>query len=519
MRVIASLLVGLTLVLAQQLRFPTRFVAVSEFGLVQSTDVTYAGAFKFALAAHENLKGGFTGALAYKSSDDTFLIADQDEKVCGFSTPALVDGAFASLNQTTLTQACTDVLDGELVKVDGQKATGIGLTGLMLDGSDLYVTANLSYDDNGSQILSHFKSTNPFGGTPTVLGPYQVGDIGLPTNDQGMTTASLSNGGFMGGAIVPVPSAYQAALGGDTLTGMGVWRSIVTRSSYGPSISVFNRGDIGDFNATPPLDDGPGGTDRYAAYSTFAPAFTLIAYPSTHQTLGGYADGGTGSFPLTGPRGTDNFDIIYAAAGAVWIDGTDTIIFAARKGTTGNSCYGPGTSSASNSWPSESCQVWTVAGVPTMGADCNVPPASGVATPHEWCYDPTSSAEGTHAYPNHIIFQAYDVQDLIAVKNGTFDPWEIEPYATWEADINYTDEYVRGMTYDNVNRLLYISVLQSVYPGTCCYNVPVIHGFNVAVPAPRPTPAPKPTSMSWVMVLAATAATWSIVGLLASRRS
>ena len=76
--------------------------------------------------------------------------------------------------------------------------------------------------------------------------------------------------------------------------------------------------------------------------------------------------------------------------GAVFPEGTRSVLYFGRHGT-GPYCYGEGTV----------------------------------------CNDPTSSSKGDHAYPYVSQVWAYDVQDLIAVKNGQKNPWDVMPYATW----------------------------------------------------------------------------------------
>lgn len=49
----------------------------------------------------------------------------------------------------------------------------------------------------------------------------------------------------------------------------------------------------------------------------------------------------------------------------------------------------------------------------------------------EECDDPVESYKGPHAYPYVHQVWAYDVLDLLSVKQGQLRPWEVQPYAVW----------------------------------------------------------------------------------------
>jgi len=52
-------------------------------------------------------------------------------------------------------------------------------------------------------------------------------------------------------------------------------------------------------------------------------------------------------------------------------------------------------------------------------------------SPDFYCYDPESSDKGTHSYPYVETLYAYDVNDLLSVKTGALQPWQVAPYAEW----------------------------------------------------------------------------------------
>ena len=54
---------------------------------------------------------------------------------------------------------------------------------------------------------------------------------------------------------------------------------------------------------------------------------------------------------------------------------------------------------------------------------------------------------------------AYDANDLLAVKNGQMQPWQIQPYATWYFDFPQFDgaKYIEGVDFDPATSRLYVT--------------------------------------------------------------
>src|SRR5439155_5482788 len=65
------------------------------------------------------------------------------------------------------------------------------------------------------------------------------------------------------------------------------------------------------------------------------------------------------------------------------------------------------------------------------------------------------SQNGDYAYE----VWAYNVDDLIAVKNGQKQPWQIKPYATWNFDFPITEgsKHIGGVAYDPASGRIYVS--------------------------------------------------------------
>ncbi|MEZ4895233.1 MAG: hypothetical protein R2806_00255 [Saprospiraceae bacterium] len=94
------------------------------------------------------------------------------------------------------------------------------------------------------------------------------------------------------------------------------------------------------------------------------------------------------------------------------------------------------------------------------------------------CYDPIYGSKGNHAYPYANQVFAYDVLELLQVKNGTKKPWEVKPYQTWQFILPFQTEgdlVVKGAAYDPNTQRMFISHKNADNPL-------VIHVFKVTIP-------------------------------------
>jgi LPXTG-motif cell wall-anchored protein len=109
--------------------------------------------------------------------------------------------------------------------------------------------------------------------------------------------------GFYSGYMANIPANWQSALGGPVLIG-NCCLSIISRTSYGPSVSSFNPESIGTANA-------------------------LVYYDQNHQTMGLY--GASGVHPI--------FNGTTRISGLAFPAGSDSVLFFGSTGV-GNYCYG-----------------------------------------------------------------------------------------------------------------------------------------------------------------------------------
>lgn len=156
------------------------------------------------------------------------------------------------------------------------------------------------------------------------------------------------------------------------------------------------------------------------------PATQVLAYPITQPTLG-LCEGASTMFNCTTIMG-----------GVAFPEGTRSVLFFGRQGL-GTYCYGTGGAA---------------------GGDC---------------YDPTDSSKGTHGYPYAYQVWAYDVLDLIAVKEGQKKPWEVQPYQTWNFELPFQNgaRVIRSVAYDPATSRIFVTAAFS--DGAR----PLIHVFTV----------------------------------------
>jgi hypothetical protein len=165
----------------------------------------------------------------------------------------------------------------------------VRIAGNLVYKNRLYFTAFIFYDANLVATASHFSRPLTLS-SGTVVGPLRAG---------------LMDPAFYGGYLGLIPAEWQARLGGPALTG-NCCLSIISRTSYGPSVSSFNPESIGT-------------------------AQSLVYYDQAHQTLGLY--GASGSHPV--------FNGSTRIRGVVFPQGTSSVLFIGTTGV-GPYCYGEG---------------------------------------------------------------------------------------------------------------------------------------------------------------------------------
>ena len=252
-----------------------------------------------------------------------------------------------------------------LQAVDGTDSGARVLGGSLWWNGRLIVSGFSYYDADLDASASHF------------FGP-SVGQLTGPVRLQGAIPGMVA--GYMG----VVPQEWRSLLGGPALTGQ-CCLSIISRTSYRPSVSVFN-------------------PDHFGAVSP-VPSTLLLGYTQAH--------------PLATYNGqSDLFNTTARVGGVAFPAGTRSVLFVGRIGT-GQVCYGPGAV----------------------------------------CGDPAFDSSGYHAHPYRQQVWAYDANDLLAVKQGRKQSWEVRPYGVWPLpDLPNGDGRgsFRSAVYDHGTRRLYV---------------------------------------------------------------
>jgi hypothetical protein len=373
--------------------------------LVQAGHLVYEGAFRLPDSTTGSTFDGGGKAMSFHPTNGTLLMAGLGQQmVAEVNIPAIRTGAALSdLATATIRTPFRAVAD--LGALSCSEAHLLG--GTLQWGNDLIASA-YCYFESGIEQRSHSKN-----GT----GPVQVGTAGA---------------GFVSGWMTPIPAEWQGPLGGPALTGQGSI-PIISRTSAGPSASVFNPADVG--------------------VRSPVPATQVLGYPMDHQTIGSTDSNGT------------LYNTTQYMAGMVFPAGTDSVLFFAGRKAMGQFCYGPGTDDQS----------------------LHLTPYPGAPQSENWCYDPVNHDKGTHGYPYAHFVYAYDANDLVTVKNGSKAPWEIVPYATWTFDVpfQYGQRVIEGVAYDPTAKRIFLTA------GNGDTYKPLVHVFKVdAAASVTSSPAP-----------------------------
>ncbi len=270
--------------------------------------------------------------------------------------------------------------------------------------------------------------------------------------------------GYVGGYMATIPLEWQSRLGGPSLTGQ-CCIPIVSRTSFGPAAFGFDPSGIG--------------------HNTALPATPLLYYTQDHPTLGPW-EGTNAVYGGTTSMG-----------GVAVIAGTRTALFVGRNGL-GAFCYGHGVDDKA------------LAGRPA---------ADGVMN----CYDPTTRDKGQHGYPYRYQIWAYDLADFAAVRAGTKQPWDVEPYGVWPLNLPFPAHgpvRIGGVAYDAQRQVLYVSQFRADVEGFA--ERPIVHTWKINGASSAATPlspavslttgsvAPQPTGalIRWSAAVTGPAATY-----------
>jgi hypothetical protein len=382
--------------------------------LVHDSDVAYLGSFR---GPNETVGtsrlgyGGF-GVSVYKNPTTgvrSLFIGGHPHHEAAMAQLRIPDslgtGPYESLPEAQFLQPFANVVDGSL-------ATAAGIT---TTGSPNYIYGSLAY--NGRLILA---AGEYYGCSQTKSHGFSSFNLSSTNDFRGFYKIdAFANVRSLGGPMAHVPPEWQSKLGGPVIGGM--WgAAIVSCQSAGPSLTVFNPDSLGM--------SGHAGV-------------TVVQYPveGPNRTL---CEGAQCSASVPESQTSNIYNLATRFGGLAFPSGTRSVLMFGRQGV-GTYCYGlPYPRPADGGIPGETY--------------CGFDP-------------PESDAKGPHAFPYRYQFWAYDANDLVKVKNGLLEPWQIKPYAYW--GITALDRYVTpghaqimGAGYDPETRRLYVTTIYGESP-------------------------------------------------------
>jgi hypothetical protein len=252
------------------------------------------------------------------------------------------------------------------------------LGGVLELNGRMTVTGYISYDADGSTKSSHWGGTT----LATMSGPF------LGTVPPGMVKSQMA----------PIPPEWRALLGGPALSSAG-YTSIISRASYGASVSVFDPADV---------------------TRDLFPMTMLLGCP--HSVPACITYGSPTSNDYNGSELSGGFFIV---------PGTRTLVVVERE-ASGPTCYGYATRNQ---------------------ADHGKPYLDAV-----YCYslsDPLDQ-KGPKGYPYRLVAKLYDLNRLVDVKQGRAKPWDVKQYATLDLPGSSAREFVTSGAYNPVRGEFYL---------------------------------------------------------------
>ncbi len=400
--------------------------------LMQISDLEYQGAFAIPAADFGASSANYaTSTIAYNSSNSSLFLSGfaPSGVLAEFSIPSLVNSTnLSALNEATILQNFRAILNQT---PDGNPQGIDRITGMTLINGKLIVNGEEFYDapaDNTHTTLALENPSNIAGST--INGYY-----------------ALNGAAHAAGWISPIPSEWQSLLGGSYIAGNSSKYSINGRLPMGISAFAFNPSNI---NGTPSgtiptttLLDFDLNNPLYAAYNAYEDGNYNVV-----QSNGNTPTGHTAASAAIVPGSNDLWTEESQASYGFIVPGTRTYL---TIGSSGGHVSGIGYKATQSN-----------------GYECGGP-----------CpYD-------ANDYYNY--YWLWDVNDLLAVKNGTLNAYDVRPYARGVFNAPFqTDAYTQtpefhqilGGSYDASSDILYLAIDDGASIGP--YDrVPVIAAYSV----------------------------------------
>lgn len=291
-------------VLGIELIFTVTAFAASTAPLIQQSDIFYLGAFAMPTGMYGNSSfdyGGHGLAPYHDPATGKFTLfleghAQRSGNVAQIEVPAnfVKSTNWGALPMAKVLQNFYDVTDGKLDSVDPtNQYNPTFIYGILPYNGRLIVGASNVY--SASQIVSHGVSGLTLSASNDFKGFFSFTGTAPPR--------------ALGGTMIPIPAEWQSAFGGKAFTGM--WGlSIVSSTSAGPALTVFNPDDVGVVNPIP--------------------GKTVLYYPISNPVCGAKNCEATQN---------NTYNLSTGYSGMAFPPGTRTILFVGAHGT-GPYCYG-----------------------------------------------------------------------------------------------------------------------------------------------------------------------------------
>ena len=411
--IIKSLLPNLLLVLCLSLSISG--FAQPDLPLIQINDLEYEGAFAITAEGFNASYGRGCGIITYNSTNNSLFVAGilAAGTIGEFSIPPLVNSTdLAALNTSTVLQHPTSVLN---LASNGNPENINVINGMEVVNGKLIVNGEEWYDPTNGNASTTLTINNPSNIANSTINGYY----------------SLEGAAHASGWISPIPGEWQSALGGAYITGNSDKYSGVIRYPMGMTAFVFNPSNL----------NGPP--------SGIVPTTTLLDFTRENPLYADFSDYTDAYFNLEEAIGT-GFDVStyeFTAAQKGVVPGSNNLWTALSKVNYGFII--PGTS--------------TYIGIGSSGGH-----NEGIgykATIDGIFYDGITPYD-LQDYVNY--YWLWDVDDLLDVKNGVKNPYDVRPYDYGIFDapfqesnpqtVGYRFHGIVGGAYNTDNGLLYLAI-------------------------------------------------------------
>lgn len=337
-------------------------------------------------------------------------------------------------------------------------ATVPQIGGVLEVGGRVVVTGFISYDASGGTLASHWAGPS----LSQLAGPF----------------AGTVSPGLVKSSMGIVPPEWRAQLGGPAFSTAG-YTSIISRASYGAAFSVF---------------------DPAAVTANGFAMRMLLGCPHAQMSCR--------TWTAWGPS-TDGFEGAELGGHAFIVSGTRTLVVIEREasgwvppgGSVRMEGYGLGTRN-----PAEH-------GAPIIDNGVQKRLIYSLSDP---------LYQGNKGYEYRLVAKLYDLAELVDVRDGLKQPWDVKQYATVQLPGSRVDAFLNSVAYNHVTRELYL--LEGV--GAGLQRLRVIRGWTAAASTTPPAPTGSltctpsaivvgdTTTCQWTADAAATSASIAGVGVV-----